>query len=305
MAQDSQENKHIVLMAFGLPLMTSVIVAASMYAGHVLTTRSDRPTNVTVSAQAPRIDVNVPQAVPPTIQVASALPAITVQVPQSPPANVTVNTPQAAPPNITISPATPTVTVIQREVGTGRQTPIAADEPKLNDLQSAALTIEKSSGAPANSAEGSRRNMTVPIIEALALNELNNKDSAGVRTQVPAQPTLDTLYQLATSYIDSYCKKQGLDPIAENRKWYKKWKSGLDQAVADNIDSGEQSYINRVVIAKRDYFNIERATPERVVEACRLMLRYRDGQLAWLQAMKDAMTADNLRKTVAFLAVGP
>ena len=44
---------------------------------------------------------------------------------------------------------------------------------------------------------------------------------------------------------------------------------------------------------------------EKICEACRIMLRYRDGQLAWLQAMKDALTNENLKKTMAFLAQGP
>lgn len=119
------------------------------------------------------------------------------------------------------------------------------------------------------------------------------------------EPTLDNLYARATQYIDRYCQKRGLDSNSEARRWNAMWRSNVEQAINDNIDSSEQSYINRIVIAKRDYFNMRSASPEKIVEACRILLRYRDGQLAWLQAMKDALTNDNLRKTMVFLAQGP
>jgi hypothetical protein len=121
------------------------------------------------------------------------------------------------------------------------------------------------------------------------------------------EPSLDNLYAHATRYIDLYCHKHGLDPSNESRRWNSTWRSSVEQALSDNVDSSEQSYINRIVVAKRDYFNLGpgQASPEKVVEACRILLRYRDGQLAWLQAMKDALTNENMKKTMAFLAQGP
>ena len=73
------------------------------------------------------------------------------------------------------------------------------------------------------------------------------------------EPSLDTLYAYATRYVDSYCQKRGLDPANEDRRWNNTWKANVEQAVSDNIDSSEQSYINRMVISKRDYFNLELA----------------------------------------------
>src|SRR5438067_10532145 len=107
-------NKHVVLMAFGLPVMTTAIVMGSMYAGHVMTTHSDRPTNVLVSAAAPKIDVNVPQAAPPSVNISASPATVDVHVPLSLPPTVTVNTPSAPAPNITVNPPPATVTVIER-----------------------------------------------------------------------------------------------------------------------------------------------------------------------------------------------
>src|ERR1043165_7576757 len=86
-------NKHVVLMAFGLPVMTSVIVIGSMYAGHMMTTRSERPTNVLVTAAPPNIDVNVPQAAPPSVSVTTPPATVDVHLPQSAPPTVNVTTP--------------------------------------------------------------------------------------------------------------------------------------------------------------------------------------------------------------------
>src|SRR5690242_11038370 len=108
-------SRQVVLMAFGLPMMTSVIVIGSMYAGHIMTTHSDRPTNVMVSAATPNIDVNVPQAAPPNVQVSAPPAVVDVHVPQSAPPAITVNTPPFPSPNITVNPAAPTVTIIERE----------------------------------------------------------------------------------------------------------------------------------------------------------------------------------------------
>jgi hypothetical protein len=329
-------DRKVVVMAFGLPLMTTVIVIGSMYAGHIMTTRSDRPTNVMVSAASPNIDVavKVPELAPPQINVTASPANVDVHVPQQLPPTVTVNTPTAAAPNITVNPAAPTVTVInQREEKEHRvavpekiEKPVdakpvpaveakpevtaaktAVDMPKPpvpSALKPATETIkpqsenlpEKKPAETQTSAAPTPAPDARPILvsAATAVHELNNKPLS-----------IETLYECANQYIESYCRKNRLDPVAESRKWNRLWKANVEQSINDNIDSGEQSYINRIVIVKRDCFNIEKATPEKIVEACRIMLRYRDGELAWLEAMKEALTQDNLKKTVAFLTAGP
>lgn len=107
-------GRQVVLMAFGLPLLTALIVAGSLYLGHLITAKSDRPMNISVMPAQPKIDVNVPQAPPPRIEVTAATPQVQVNVPQALPPHVTVTQPAQLPPNITIQPASPTVTVIDR-----------------------------------------------------------------------------------------------------------------------------------------------------------------------------------------------
>jgi hypothetical protein len=115
-----------------------------------------------------------------------------------------------------------------------------------------------------------------------------------------AEPTVDELYMAAEKYIDTQCKKSGLDPVAENAKWLKLWQTRVADSGLD-----EQRYLNDTVINSRDCFDVNKATPEKIVEACRLMLRYRDAKLQWLQALKDALAAPSaIQKTVAFLTSG-
>lgn len=262
------EGSEVRLYVFGIPIMTAVIVLASMFIGHVITTRSDRPTNVVVTPAVPKIDVNVPQGPAPRVEVTAATP------------RVDVNVPQAAPPTIHVATPPAVVTVIRE----GEK----------------AEKIEKPAAMPPVQAKPA----TVPVVPGPASTLAPEK-------KVEAQPafrddelTLDTLYCYAEKYIESYCKKNGLDVAAERERWNKKWQRSLDQAIADNTDSSEQSFINRVAVEKRTCFDIEKATPEQVVEGCRIMLRYRDGKLAWLKAMQDAVTSDNLKKTLVFLAAG-
>src|SRR5262249_54562514 len=110
----SIQSRHILWMAFGLPLMTAAISMGSMYLGHLITTQSDRPTNVLVQPAGAPVQVNVPQAKPPVIEVKPSEAQVQVHVPQSAPPTVTVTAPQAAPPNITVNPPPATVTVIER-----------------------------------------------------------------------------------------------------------------------------------------------------------------------------------------------
>lgn len=367
MQNGSCSSRQVLWMAFGLPVLTTVIVVGSMYAGHVMTTRSDRPTNVMVSAATPRIDVNVPQAAPPSVLVSTPpatvdvhvpQPQVDVHVPQSAPPTVTFNAPPMPAPNITVSPAVPLVTVIREESAKEKvkepraaavekiekpapATPAPggpfvapADSAKSAEPKTSASTTDTSSAvkteAPAakpadavNSLKSVRENLKSPPQKLSAPPGTNGQSSHSTPETKPTlvsrasstllspEPlkaedlSLDTLYACATQYIDAYCKKNGLSPASEERKWNKTWHASVEQAISDNIDSTEQSYINRMVLAKRDYFNIEKASPEKIVEACRIMLRYRDGQLAWLSAMREALTEDNLKRTVAFLSAGP
>jgi hypothetical protein len=297
---DPPRNDHTLILAFGLPVVTTLIVMGSMYVGHIITTTSERPTEVRVQGVQPKIDVNVPQGPAPNVHVSATAPQVDVHVPPAPPVlppmitvntpptappMITVNTPPVAPPNITVNPSPATVTVIDRR---------EIDKPKTELAAAPAPVPAPAPQKPAESAvalKSSSAAASAPVV-AKPSDPLGN------------EPTLDNLYAHAARYIDLYCHKHGLDPASETRRWNNVWRSKLDQAISDNIDSSEQSYINRVVIAKRDCF-APTASPDKVVEACRLMLRYRDGQLAWLQAMKDALTNENLKKTMSFLAQGP
>lgn len=291
----SEGSGRVLCLAFGLPLMTTAIVLGSMYVGHIITTQSDRPPKIDINVpqQAPpKVDINVPQQAPPNIEVSTTAPRVDVHVPAAPPPAVTVTAPATPAPNITVNPAPPTVTIIDRR-----------DLDKIPEKEKTSGAAEKSTSAaepppasvaPAGPAKPAG-NVTVPVLPP----------AGPPKSSLDEDPTLETLYVCATQYIEAYCRKRGLDPSVEGKRWHDRWRANLDQAVAENIDSGEQSYINRVVLTKRDYFDLDRATPEKIVEACRILLRYRDGQLAWLQAMKDAMTKENLKKTVTFLAAGP
>ena len=304
----ASRNNHIVVMAFGLPIMTTVIVAGSMYAGHLITQSSDRPTEVRVQAAPPKIDITVPQAAPPNINVSAAAPNVDVHVPQMLPPTVTVNTPQLAPPNITVNPPAATVTVIDRREGEHGAL-LAAENVKPGNPATKAQIVSEKPAAPMAPEKAALTPAGKPTSEAIHLATPDVHAAVPVakapEVEAPIEPTLDNLYTYATRYVEMYCQKRGLDPQTEGRRWNRVWQSNVDQAIADNIDSSEQSYINRIVITKRDYFNLNTATPEKIVEACRIMLRYRDGQLAWLQAMKDALTNENLKKTMSFLAQGP
>jgi hypothetical protein len=118
-----------------------------------------------------------------------------------------------------------------------------------------------------------------------------------VEPHAEADVSIDSLYSCAEKYIETQCKKTGLDPVAENAKWLKKWQGRITDSGLD-----EQELLNRTIVDSRDCFDVQKATPEKIVEACRLMLRYRDAKLQWLQALKDAVTHDNLQKTIAVLS---
>lgn len=254
------ESSDVWKVVFGLPIMLTLIVLASIYTGHYITTLSDRPTNVHVASAAPKIDVNVPQALAPHVTVSPSIAKIDVNVPNQPAPIINVSTPPAV------------VTVLDKREP---EKPIAAPP------------VPKAAPAP------------IPVAAPAPAN-----GSAVAPSFKDEDLTLDTLYLYAEKYVESYCQKNNLDPVKEKEVWFKKWKQASDQAITDGTDSSEQSYINRVVIQKRDCFDIEKATPAQIAEGCRIMLRYRDGKMAWLQALKDAATNEHLKKTLVFLAAG-
>lgn len=122
---------------------------------------------------------------------------------------------------------------------------------------------------------------------------------------VSQEVTLEALYGSAERYIEAFCRKKGLDAQAENRKWLRRWTSSLTQAIKDDTDGSEQSYINRILLAKRDCFNMDKTAPEKTVEACRIMLRYRDAGLSWPSALRNALTPELMLHTLQFLSAGP
>ena len=269
------ESREVLVMLFGLPVMVTIIVLASIAVGHLVTARSDRPTNVTVSAATPKVDVNVPQGPAPVITVT---PKVDVNVPQAPPPAVNISAPPAV------------VTVLDRRA----EETEPPDETPIQALPQPGAMPAVVPAAPSSPAEAPKATPVSAPVEG-------NKTSRLLKDE---ELTLDTLYAYAERYVESYCRKNKLDAQAESRKWNERWKQRVDQAINDGTDSSEQTFINRTVVAKRNCFDLEKATPEQIVEGCRMMLRYRDGQLAWLQAMKDAITQENMKKTLVFLAAG-
>jgi hypothetical protein len=214
-------------------------------------------------------------AVPQPINVVAAQPAVTIAVPQAPAPKVEVSSsaphidvhvPTAAAPTVNVTTPPATVTVVERAE--------KADAPK-------AIPV-----APAPKVE------TKPIPASLETKQ---------HSEAKEDISIDALYAYAEKYIDSYCRKSSLDPDSEQRKWDTKWKSRVATAVNDG--GSEQSLMDRTIIDYRDCFDLNSA-PDRVVEGCRLLLRIRDAKLGMLDAMKNAMTRENLMKTVAFLQAG-
>lgn len=220
---------------------------------------------------------------PMPVTISAAPPRIDVLVPQAAAPRVEV-TATAAQPNVEVhvppsvvnfTPPPPLVTIINHEPD--KKEPLPPISPTTNPSHSEA--------APAPSP-----------VQVVAKPE-----QVVFRTE---DLTLGTLYQYAEKYIDSYCTKNHLDARAEAIRWNRSWQSQLDTALADGSANDEQAFMNRIIVNKRDCLDLERATPEKIVEGCRLMLRYRDGNLTLLQALQDQVTGENLRKGLVFLAAG-
>lgn len=164
--------------------------------------------------------------------------------------------------------------------------------------------------------------VSAPSIAAANTNDIRSNEGRMILASAPAAPAnphsnlllgrpvrdedlcLEQFYALMSKYVDAYSVKKGLNPAEENKRWMKRWMDNVEQAMNDG-DSSEQQFINRVTIAKRDCFNIEKAEVSKVVEGCRILLRYRDGGFTWLSAMREALTRENLKKTLLFLNAGP
>lgn len=116
-----------------------------------------------------------------------------------------------------------------------------------------------------------------------------------VATEDKAQLTIDDLYPIAERFVNEYYKKNNLDQTVETRKWMDNWNSRVRE------EGDEQRLANRVLIEKREGFNVEKARPDQVVDACRLMLRYRDAKLALPTLFKEYVTADALLKIKKYL----
>lgn len=119
-----------------------------------------------------------------------------------------------------------------------------------------------------------------------------------VATEDKAQITINDLYPVAERFVNEYCKKSNLDSAAEEKKWMDAWNTRVKE------EGDEQILANRVLIEKRESFNVEKAKPEQVVEACRLMLRYRDARLSLPSVFKENVTAGALLKIKRYLEAG-
>jgi cytoskeletal protein RodZ len=270
------EGREVMIIGFGGVILLTLVVLMSIYVGHAITVTSNIPTPVHVSAATPTIQVNVPQAAAPKVEVTSAAPNVNVHVPAGAPPTVNVSTPPA------------TVTVLDKR-----------SEPDTKTFVPPAAPANHNSNPPTIPASF----QTTTPAQAQPAVAPAGKSGDSKTGEAKAEVNYETLYSNAERYIESYCKKNNLDANAESKKWLTKWNSQVETAVRDGMVTDEQAYINRIVVDKRDCFDLN-AAPEKIVEGCRLMLRYRDAKLTWIQAMKDAATTENMQKTLAFLAAG-
>jgi len=119
-----------------------------------------------------------------------------------------------------------------------------------------------------------------------------------VDTADKAQLTMDDLYPLIDRFVAEHCKKNNLDPAVEDKRWQDAWNTRVKE------EGDEQRLANRVLIEKRESFNVEKAKPEQVVDACRLMLRFRDGSLTLPAIFKENISAASLVKVKKYLEAG-
>lgn len=183
---------------------------------------------------------------------------------------------------------------------------VPKSEPVIN-VQAAPATVQVITRAvevkPEPAAEAKKEPAPVPVSVPATVAPQAEKPEP--KASLDVVPTVEDLYVHAESYIESYCKQRGLDSKTERERWTVKWESSLKQAAEDNPSMDEQSYINRTVVDKRDYFDTAKATPEKVVAGCRLLLRYRDKGLDWQKDIREALTKEeNIRKAVGFLQAG-
>ena len=116
-----------------------------------------------------------------------------------------------------------------------------------------------------------------------------------VETKEQAQLTMDDMYPIVERFLVEHCKRNQLDAKTEEKKWLESWQSRVKE------EGDEQRLANRTLIEKRAGFDVEKAKPEQVVEICRLMLRFRDGQLALPAIFKEHVSAASLVKIKSFL----
>lgn len=221
--------------------------------------------------------ITVVSNVPQPIHVMPAQPQVSVNVPNAPAPRVevsaaapavNVHVPAQPAPVVNVSTPPATVTVIdQREKPKAEKPPAVLPDP----VPVSVPKPDKTSALPLSKEE---------------------------------EVTLDSLYKNAENYISSYCVKNGVNAEGESKAWTTKWLAKVETAVRDGSVSDEQAYINRYVVDNSSSFNMDKAPPDRVVEACRVLLRYRDARLTMLSAMNEALTKENLKKTVVFLAAG-
>lgn len=223
--------------------------------------------------------------VPTEVRVAAASPSVNVNTPaprvenniSAAVPNVSVNVPTQAAPVVNVTTAQPLVKFYDQG---GVEKP-EKFEPKAQEKPLAPAVVPVSAPDKQHSSSSPARIMS-PIAPP--------KDE---------EATLDALYKNAEIYISAFCTKNGLQEDATGKKWEREWKDKVG-------DASEQVYINSWVVDHQNYFDMDKAKPEQVVEACRILLRYRDQNFAMLAALNKAlMDSDNIRKTVAFLKAGP
>lgn len=196
------------------------------------------------------------------------MPNLTVQAPK---VEATVNVPeQPAPvvnsPNVVVNvpPSRPNIMVNQSPAEPPNVN-VTVPDSKPGEVRTIEKVVEKTKPVP------------VPIYV-----ETKDKDQAVV--------TIQDVYRAAEKYIEDYCQTSGKDPKKESERWLSVWQDRVKEK------GDEQRLANDVLIEKRGGFDVTQAKPEEVVEVCRLMLRYRDANLAIPTAFKEALSAENLYK---------
>jgi hypothetical protein len=263
-------TKPLLLLFIVIPIMVTILVLSSVFVGYYVSSHSRVATPIQIMPATADVHINNPE------------PKVTITMPNMIPPKVEVNIPPSQP---TVNVSTPPAIVTMVRASDSYQ----EKKEKIEAPKPEAPKPEEPKPEEPKPEEPVKVNSVEPPTNIINENT-----------------TIDDLYRAAEKYLEAYCLKKGLNPKKESERWYFNWKSRLKQAQHDSIDTDEQSFINRMVVDNSDYFDKDNATPEKIVEGCRILLRYRDGNLKLYSKLNNKlMKDDNLKKALTFLVAGP